>query len=89
MLTWMFLTPLWYPLKIVMEMAPKYLHLYLLNPMASFVALYRFILYEPGVFYLSSAVNYAIAIVLVATFLSFFVGYFIFNKLENDFAKEL
>jgi len=86
LLTWMFLTPLWYPIKMVHEMSPQYLHYYLLNPMASFVVIYRYLLMYPDLNYL---VGYAMSIVLIMTFISFFGGYWLFYKLEPDFAKEL
>jgi len=86
MLTWMFLTPLWYPIQLVKDSAPKYVYIYLLNPMASFVAVYRFILFNPDLEYILS---YATIVVTISTFIFFFGGYWIFNRLEPDFAKEL
>jgi len=86
LLTWMFLTPLWYPVMLVMNMAPKYIFIYLLNPMACFVVLYRYILFNPD---LIGFVGYAVSLVLIATFVFFLGGYYIFYKLEPEFAKEL
>jgi lipopolysaccharide transport system permease protein len=86
MMTWMFLTPLWYPVQLVIANAPKYLYLYLLNPMASFVVLYRYLLFNHD---LPKLVGYSSMIVLLSTIIVFFGGYFVFNKLEPEFAKEL
>jgi lipopolysaccharide transport system permease protein len=86
MMTWMFLTPLWYPVQMVIERAPKYVHLFLLNPMASYVVLYRYLLFNHD---LPQLVFYSSMVVLVSTFIVFFGGYYIFNKLEPEFAKEL
>jgi lipopolysaccharide transport system permease protein len=86
MMTWMFLTPLWYPVQLVIDSAPQYLYYFLLNPMASFVVLYRYLLFNHD---LPELLVFSSSVVLVSTILVFFGGYYVFNKLEPDFAKEL
>ena len=56
------------------------------NPMASFVVIYRYLLMYPDLNFL---LGYAIKVVLIMTSLFFFGGYWLFYKLEPDFAKEL
>jgi lipopolysaccharide transport system permease protein len=86
MLTWLFLTPIWYPIKLVLNGAGKYILFYLLNPMACFVVLYREILLSRNPDFV---VNYAISVILLSTTIIFFAGYYIFYKLEPGFAKEI
>ena len=87
MMVWFFATPIIYPLNMVPE---KYRFILQINPMAVFATYYRDIFYYvkyPEGFYFPSI--YIILICLGITFGIFFLGYFVFKKLEPRFAEEV
>ena len=78
---WFYLTPIFYPITMVPE---EYLSLYLLNPMATIVHSYRSIIFygiPPDPFYLS--------IVFLISIFCFFIGIYVFRRLESRFAEVL
>jgi len=87
MMVWFFATPIIYPLNMVPE---KFRFILQINPMAVFATYYRDIFYYvkyPEGFYFPSI--YIILICLGITFGIFFLGYFVFKKLEPRFAEEV
>jgi len=75
---WMFLTPIIYPLEMVPK---KYLYIYLLNPMAGLIDSYRRIFLKsqsPNFLYLEEAIIISISL--------FFISWFLFKRLEKNFA---
>jgi len=87
MMVWFFATPIIYPLDLVPETFRRILYF---NPMTLFAMLYRNIFYyvnyregfELPSFYF---ILYAVGVSLLV----FFVGYFVFKKLEPRFAEEI
>jgi len=87
MMVWFFGTPIIYPLSMV---PPKYQPFIKINPMTIYASYYRNIFYY--VKYPEGAGFPTITDTLIAlgiTFLIFFVGYFLFKKLEYRFAEEI
>jgi len=87
MMVWFFATPIIYPLDMVPE---AFRWILLLNPMTTFTMMYRNLFYyvnhRPGF----EMYPYYFTIYTVAvSFLVFFIGYFIFKKLEPRFAEEI
>jgi lipopolysaccharide transport system permease protein len=87
MLVWFFATPIIYPLSMVPERFQFWMQL---NPMAVFAAYYRnifyFVKYPDGMYWPPLEI---ILICLGITFLFFFMGYFVFKRLEPKFAEEV
>ncbi len=73
----MYATPIIYPLSAAPE---KYKQLILLNPMSTIIEGFRFILLGKGALSLNS-----ILYVCIFTFITFFLGLLIFNKVERKF----
>ncbi len=87
MMVWFFGTPVIYPLSMVPE---KYQFLIKINPMTIYTAYYRNIFYF--VKYPEGAGFPSVSETLIAigiTFFIFFLGYFVFKKLEPRFAEEI
>jgi len=74
---WQYLSPIPYGLALIPE---KYLGLYLLNPVTPIVTTMRLAFFGTGYF---DAFYYGIS--LVVTFVVFFVGMILFNKIEKTF----
>jgi len=76
---WFWLTPIFYSL----DMVPiRFRWICIINPMTSYVTIYRNILFEakvPNLYIISIALGAAVGVLLV--------GYIIFAKLERSFAK--
>ena len=87
MMVWFFGTPIIYPLSMVPE---KYQFIIKINPMTIYTAYYRnifyYIKYPEGAGF-PSALETLTAVGI--TLLIFFIGYFIFKKLEPRFAEEI
>ena len=88
MMVWFFGTPIIYPLSMVPERFQPYIKF--INPMTIYAAYYRNIFYyvkypEGGGF--PSVLETLTAVGI--TFLIFFIGYFVFKKLEPRFAEEI
>ncbi len=78
---WYFASPIFYPISLIPE---KYAGFYLLNPMASFLTAYRNIVLDnvfPG--------KEIMLVILVSTFGSLLIGFYLFGKLEGKFAEEI
>lgn len=87
MMVWFFGTPIIYPLSMVPE---KYQFIIKINPMTIYAAYYRnifyYVKYPEGAGF-PSALETLTAVGI--TLLIFFIGYFIFKKLEPRFAEEI
>lgn len=78
---WFYLTPVFYSI----DMVPQSLRsVYMLNPMASIITMYRNTLFEGKV---PEVVN--IAIVFSVVTITLLIGYFVFRRYEPSFAKEI
>lgn len=78
---WYFLTPIFYPVTII----PKSLHyIYLINPAASIVTLYRYAMLGRNEYLFFSVIVSLLSAVIVLLF-----GYYYFKKYENTFVKLL
>ena len=87
MMLWFYGTPIIYPLGLV---PPKYQFILTLNPMTTIISMFRNIFYH--VKYPEGLVwpSYNIVIFnIVVILLIFFLGYFIFKRLEPRFAEEI
>jgi len=87
MMVWFFGTPIIYPLSMVPE---RFQFIMQINPMAVFATFYRNIFYYvkyPEGFQWPSL--WIILICLGITFGTFFLGYFVFKKIEPRFAEEV
>jgi len=87
MMVWFFGTPIIYPLSMVPE---RFQFIMQINPMAVFATFYRNIFYYvkyPEGFQWPSL--WIILICLGITFGVFFLGYFVFKKIEPRFAEEV
>lgn len=81
LLFWYFLSPVFYPLANI----PARIHvLYLLNPMASFICLYRAVLLHRVEFPVFTA-----TVAVVAAVITLVVGFTFFKRTENSFVKLL
>ncbi|HEY7675833.1 MAG TPA: ABC transporter permease [Candidatus Methylomirabilis sp.] len=81
LMVWFYLTPIFYSLSMI---PPRFRPLYLLNPMASLVTMYRALLFEsrvppPAVF----------AGAVISSLLMFLLGNFVFRRHSFRFAEEL
>ncbi|MCJ7472754.1 MAG: ABC transporter permease [Actinobacteria bacterium] len=88
MMVWFFGTPIIYPLSMVPERFQPYIKF--INPMTIYSAYYRNIFYYtkyPDGAGFPSALETMTAVGI--TFLIFFIGYFVFKKLEPRFAEEI
>ncbi len=87
MMVWFFGTPIIYPLSMVPERFQFWMQL---NPMAVFATYYRnifyYVKYPEGLYCASFQI---ILICLGITFGVFFLGYFVFKKIEDRFAEEV
>ncbi len=78
---WFFLTPIIYPITMIQNEAVK--ELFLLNPMHSFVNLYREIVLQETI----SPIN--LAIIVPVSLLSYFFGGWLFMKIKQAFGDVL
>ncbi|NQV69500.1 MAG: ABC transporter permease [Pseudohongiella sp.] len=78
---WFFLTPIIYPITMIQNEAVK--NLFLLNPMHSFVNLYREIVLQETI----SPIN--LAIIVPVSLLSYFFGGWLFMKIKQAFGDVL
>ncbi len=88
MMVWFFGTPIIYPLSMVPEDIQPYMKF--INPMTIYAAYYRnifyYVKYPEGAGFPSIIETIA---ALGITLLIFFIGYFVFKKLEPRFAEEI
>jgi ABC-2 type transport system permease protein len=88
MMVWFFGTPIIYPLSMVPEQFQPYIKF--INPMTIYAAYYRNIFYyvkHPESAGFPTVLETVTA--LGITLLIFFVGYFVFKKMEPRFAEEI
>ena len=78
---WFFLTPIIYPITMIQDEAVQ--NLFLLNPMHSFVNLYREIVLQEAI----SPIN--LAIIVPVSLLSYFFGGWLFMKIKQAFGDVL
>jgi ABC-type polysaccharide/polyol phosphate export permease len=81
LLLWFYLTPIIYPVSLVPE---KYEIIFDLNPMALFINAYRRVLLHgeaPGID--------KVLLGMVIAMVTFFVGYYLFKKMERGFADRI
>jgi len=87
MMVWFFSTPIIYPLSMVPERFQIFIKI---NPMTIYAAYYRnifyYVKYQEGAGFPSTIET---LIALGITLLIFFIGYFVFKKLEPRFAEEI
>ena len=81
LLVWFYLTPVFYSLSMI---PGRFHRLYLLNPMASLVTMYRALLFENG--WPSAKVTFA---AVAISLLAYLFGHFVFRKFHYRFAEEL
>lgn len=92
-MAWFWLCPIVYPISLVASRFPKYMPIYLLNPMTNVVLAWQYILYNPhkyaagaGVAYISFWAMLATAIGSLAILV---LGYFFFSRTERGFAEQI
>lgn len=81
-LAWLYFTPILYDISFVPQAYRKIL--FICNPMAGIMGAYRDVMFYgkmPDLFAFSASV--------IASIILFFIGYFIFHKLERKFAEDL
>ncbi len=78
---WFYLTPIVYTIDMVPE---EYRTFFLLNPMTNIIIFYRDILYYKQIPTFSSFGS-----ILIYSILMIFIGYWVFQKLQKNFAEEL
>lgn len=77
MTVWLYLTPIFYPVSIVPD---KFKGIYMLNPMAHLVSIYRDIFLRNQMFSIGSAVYFSLASCII-----FILGYIAFTKSHRKF----
>lgn len=83
---WFYVTPIFYPLRMVTERLKDLYFLYLLNPLASIIVLYRHALFEPKP---PQVVQTALIVSVTAAVVALVVGHLVFSRLQHLFPKEL
>ena len=88
---WFWLCPIVYPVGLVAEQFPKYMPLYLVNPMTNFVLLWEYIIYNPQhygpqVAYISPWGILWTGLLSIAVLVG---GYYYFAKKERGFAEQI
>jgi ABC-type polysaccharide/polyol phosphate export permease len=87
LMAWFYLTPIFYPLSLVAGISRNFLKVYLLNPLAGLVTLYRVVLLGGYVDNLPPEVNLTnlIALCSAGCIGIFFLGFGLFKKCEPKF----
>lgn len=80
-MVWMYMTPIMYDVTIV---PPKLQKIFYLNPMTSVVIAYRDILYYRQPPHINTLLN-----ALIFGIITILIGFFVFRKLQKNFAEEL
>jgi len=81
LMLWFYITPIFYPLSMVPQ---KLHHIYMLNPMASIITIYRDILFNGN-----APQFFDFCMVLTTSIIIAIVGYLLFRKYQSGFAKEI
>jgi ABC-2 type transport system permease protein len=91
LLSWFYLTPIFYPLSLVAEMSDWVLRLYLLNPLTGIITMYRIALLGGYAANIPSQVN-LMWLFLYTALVCFFVcvvGFLVFRRQEPQFADHV
>jgi len=97
-MAWFWLNPIVYPVGLLQDKFPKYMPIYLLNPMANIILYWQYIIYNPYHYAHnvgapgSSAVYISDKAMLYTALISFGVlvlGYWFFTKTERGFAEQI
>jgi len=88
---WFYASPIIYPLQMLQTKLHEMgwdglLTLYLMNPMASIMVLYRHALFAPES---PEVLRVAAPVAVITAFLTLILGQLVFRKLQKNFAKEL
>jgi len=88
LLIWFYLTPVFYSLDLVFSISKRFFDIYMLNPFAQIITLYRITLLDGYIKTLPSDLNisYLVVLSLLSSFGLFFIGFWIFKRLEPRFA---
>lgn len=89
LLIWFYLTPVFYSLNVIYDLSKTFFTFYmLLNPLSQLITLYRGILLNgyfqtlpPGI-----SIWHLVFLSIFSSFLTFFIGFWIFKKFEPKFA---
>ena len=88
---WFWLCPIVYPVALVAEQFPKFMPVYLANPMTNIVLLWEYVVYNPHYYgpevaYISLWGILGTAIVSIVTLVG---GYYVFARIERGFAEQI
>ncbi|MFH1202031.1 MAG: ABC transporter permease [Candidatus Omnitrophota bacterium] len=88
LLIWFYLTPIFYPLDLVFNISRNFFNIYMLNPLTQIITLYRSVLLGGYIDTLPGSLNLFNLAVLssVSSLAVFFIGFWIFNRHESEFA---
>ncbi len=88
LLFWFYLTPIFYPLNLVSDLSNTFFKIYMLNPLTQIITLYRVILLEGFINTLPADLNlfHLVSLSIASSIILFFLGFWIFRKLEPKFA---
>lgn len=88
LLLWFYLTPIFYPLTLVAGISRTFFNIYMLNPLAKIITLYRLTLLKGFAGTLPAELNlsYLISSTVIISVILFFFGFWFFRKIEPDFA---
>lgn len=88
LLLWFYLTPIFYPLDLILDISKLFFKFYMLNPLAQIITLYRISLLESYIYNLPKELNlsYMIFNSITVSLIIFFLGLYSFKKLELRFA---
>jgi len=90
-LAWFYLTPIIYPLNLVADMSDIFFKIYILNPFAGIITLYRVALLGGYMETLPSGLGFwnMFIIPMVSSIGFFLIGYWIFKKFEPVFSDNV
>lgn len=82
---WFYLNPMFYPLSLVAEVSPKFLFVYMLNPLACLITFYRIILLDNFSTIIPKQLNLTVVLIYTVfiSFAMFFLGMYLFNKKDK------
>lgn len=90
-MAWFWLTPIVYPIALVNNTFPRYVPLYLANPMTNIVLLWQYVIYNPHRYgppaaYISF---WGILGTSIVSVLLLVLGYYFFSRTERGFAEQI
>ena len=90
-MAWFWITPIVYPMSLLMGKFEKYVPLYLLNPMANIVLMWQYIIYNPNHYGPEAAYIsfWGVLGTSVGSVLILVIGYYFFAKTERGFAEQI